>query len=228
MRQNVLKQHSEFPWKDFQLRCNAELLGKYGNLVNRVLVFAANHCGSKAPARSSLRDIDLKLLKEIEELAAEIAHSYETFHLRRASQLMMQLAQTGNVYFDAKKPWSAAKNPETRQDMENTVSCCLECIKALALVSFPIIPETAEKVWSFLGSSSSLSKQNWDHVIKTSVPTGQILPKTEILFKKIEDDVIEEEIEKLKSLSPQNPKSPEAKQAPTAFQSLKPEVSFDD
>lgn len=218
-------QDSEFSWKDFQARCNAELLGKYGNLVNRVLVFAANHCSAKVPAKHPLKEVDKKFLEEVDHLIKEAANSYETFHLRRASQLVMQLAQVGNVYFDGKKPWSSAKLPETREDMENTIRCCLECIKALALISFPIIPETAQKVWHLIGYQTDLSKQNWDTVAKQELAPGQSLPKPEILFKKVEDNVIESEMEKLKNLGEKQNVSPEQ---PSAYHPLKPEVSIDD
>lgn len=218
-------QDSEFSWKDFQARCNAELLGKYGNLVNRVLVFATNHCSAKVPAKHALKEVDKKFLEEVDHLVKEAANSYETFHLRRASQLVMQLAQAGNVYFDGKKPWSSAKLPETREDMENTIRCCLECIKALALVSFPIIPETAQKVWGLIGYQTDLSKQNWDTVAKQELEPGQSFPKPEILFKKVEDNVIESEMEKLKHLGEkQNVPS----EQPSAYHPLKPEVSIDD
>jgi methionyl-tRNA synthetase len=64
---------------------------------------------------------------------------------------MMQIAQTGNVYFDEKKPWTLAKVPETHPQMEAVLYCCLECLKRLALVSSPIIPEAAQKLWEMLG-----------------------------------------------------------------------------
>ena len=82
---------SEFSWKDFQMRCNAELLGKFGNFVNRVLVFAKQHCHGTAP---KIRGED-PFLKQMDDLVDMAAHSYEQFHLRKASQVLMELAQVG-------------------------------------------------------------------------------------------------------------------------------------
>jgi len=192
---------SEFSWKDFQARCNAELLGKYGNLVNRVLVFAAKNCGGEVAPLENLEEEDKKFLEKVAGLAGEIAEAYESFRLRRAAHLMMELAQSGNGYFDGKKPWVDAKDPATEPRMRATVACCLECLKTLALVSSPIIPGTAEEVWRFLGQSGRLVEANWQKVLESPLPAGQKLCKPKILFKKIEDEQIEEEIAKLHQLS---------------------------
>lgn len=192
---------SEFTWKDFQSRCNTDLLGKYGNLVNRVLVFAKNNCGSRVPSVRDLHPIDEDFLKNVKKLVDEAAICYETFKVRRASQIVMELAQLGNVYFDAKKPWKDAKNPDSKHSMETTIVCCLECLKCLALISSPIIPETADKVWKFLGFVSQLENGNWAQTVETPIPGHQLLQEPTILFKKIEDEQIEHELEKLKKMS---------------------------
>jgi methionyl-tRNA synthetase len=189
-------QDSEFTWADFQSRCNAELLGKYGNLANRVLVFAQNQCQGKVPSQAP----DADFLSKIRALASEIEKAYAGFHLRRACSLIMELAQEGNVYFDGKKPWALAKNEATRPEMETVVASCLECIKILALASFPIIPEAAEKLWGLLGFTSRLSDQKWDHVVMGKISAGQNLPKPEVLFKRVEDGIIQQELDALKSL----------------------------
>ncbi|HEY5234844.1 MAG TPA: methionine--tRNA ligase [Rhabdochlamydiaceae bacterium] len=191
---------SEFTWKDFQTRCNSELLGKYGNLANRVLVFLQNKADAKVPSKKNLSDSDRAFLKQLDEIFHEATQSYEHFNLRRASQLMMQIAQTGNVYFDERKPWALAKAPETYPQMESTLYCCLECLKRLALVSSPIIPEAAQKLWEMLGYTTTLSKENWDKVIKDEIPEGRALPQPQILFKRVEDELIEEQENKLKAL----------------------------
>jgi methionyl-tRNA synthetase len=201
---------SEFTWKDFQLRCNGELSGKYGNLVNRVMVFAKNNCGQKVPPKHNLADIDKEFLAQIKELASQIQESYETFRVRRASKLLMDLAQLGNVYFDAKKPWSEAKNPDTRGSMETTIACCLECIKVMALAAFPIIPATAEKVWKMLGYQQPLERLTWTGILDATIPENQGLGESQILFKRVEDEQIQAEIDILQKLSQQK-KSVEAK-----------------
>jgi methionyl-tRNA synthetase len=193
-------QDAEFTWKDFQIRCNSELLGKYGNLANRALVFLQNKAQGKVPSKKQLSDADRAFLKQVNEIAQEAAQSYERFNLRCASQLMMQIAQTGNVYFDEKKPWALAKAPETLPQMESTLYCCLECLKILALVSSPIIPESAQKLWEMLGYTTVLSTQNWQEVIEEKISEGRALPQPQVLFKRVEDTLIKEQENKLKAI----------------------------
>jgi methionyl-tRNA synthetase len=208
-------QDAEFTWRDFQTRCNAELLGKYGNLVNRVLVFAKNHCHSKVPVASSKSS---DFLTKIVSLVAEAEKAYENFQLRKASQLVMELAQVGNVYFDAMKPWVLAKEEKTHPEMKAVIYACLECIKLLALISLPIIPATAEKVWQLLGYTTPLAAERWQDVASQMIPEGQLLPSPEVLFKRVEDEMIADEIAKLAVKTAEKP----AADAPKA------EISIDD
>lgn len=220
---------SEFIWKDFQVRCNSDLLGKYGNLANRVLTFIYTRCEGRVPAKKQLEAVDEQFLKTIQELVDQAAANYEHFKVRRASQVVMELAQHGNIYFDHKKPWLDAKQEATRARMETTLACCIECLKALALISSPIIPETAEHLWNMLGYSSHLQEQDWTVIKQQEVPAGQVIPQPKILFQKVEDEVIEEEIKKLHELSAkhQNGK-PTPAPSQQAVADLKPLVEIDD
>jgi methionyl-tRNA synthetase len=191
---------SEFTWKDFQLRCNSDLVGKYGNLANRVLVFLRARCGEKNPSFSTIELIDQEFLDQIQSIAHAARTSYEEHKLRKASQLIMELAQLGNIYFDQKKPWKDAKQQETHDRMMTTIGCCLECLKTLALISSPIIPTAAQALWELLGYASRLEEQEWSAVLSQKVPEDQAIPEPKILFKKIEDFEIEREIEKLTQL----------------------------
>jgi methionyl-tRNA synthetase len=192
---------SEFTWKDFQTRCNSELLGKFGNLVNRVLVFTRNRCQGCVPGKDSLDAIDTEFLTKIGSFVDQASGAYQSFKLRRASQIIMELAQQGNIYFDSKRPWQDASDPQRQSLMETTVACCFECLKALALISYPIMPQTANEVWTMMGYSTDLGSQDWHEVIKTSVPKGQHLPEPKILFQRVEDEHIQKEIAKLHKLS---------------------------
>lgn len=186
---------AEFTWKDFQLRCNSELLGKYGNLVNRVLVFAQNNCKGCVPEHYPLQPIDQEFLDQISALVSQAKESYQTFKLRRVSQLIMELAQLGNIYFERKQPWKDAKDPAKTQQMELTIGCCLECLKALALISYPIMPETAASVWKMMGNEGEL--EDFNAIMAAPLKAGQRLQTPKILFTKIEDEQIEQELSKL-------------------------------
>lgn len=217
---------SEFTWLDFANRCNGELLGKLGNLVNRVLVFAQNHCIGRIPAIAALEQEDHDFFHSLRTIVDEIKNCYSTCKLRRASQLVMELAQIGNVYFDSKKPWKDAKDLATRGKMETTIACCLECIKFLALCCYPIIPATADKIWNMLGFDLELSNFNWNEVIDTPLTPGVLLPQPSILFKRIEEDQIKQEMAKLPRTIQQKiaPELPKEKKVETA----KAQISIND
>ncbi|MBA3721781.1 MAG: methionine--tRNA ligase [Parachlamydiaceae bacterium] len=216
---------SEFTWKDFQQRCNSDLAGKYGNLANRVLVFIRNNCAGKVPGLDNLEPIDEEFLKSIHELVDQVANNYEQFKVRRASQLIMEIAQKGNIYFDAKAPWKDAKQEETKSRMNTTLACCVECLKLLALVSFPIIPGAASQLWKMIGFQSELKDEDWNKVKDRKITANQPISEPAILFQKVEDDVIELEIQKLRQLSEKHMKKPAAV---TEIPSIKPLVDIED
>lgn len=194
---------SEFTWKDFQHRCNGELLGKYGNLVNRVLVFIQNQCGGVTPQLSpdyEPEGIDSEFLAATAAIVAKAAESYEEYKVRKAAQLIMELAQTGNVYFDTKRPWKDVKEASSHPRMYMTLSNCLDCLKKLALISFPIIPNTAEHLWRMLGEEESIEKLGWKEMLSQPVVASKQLPVPTVLFQRIEDSQIAEEISNLKNL----------------------------
>ncbi|SCA58718.1 Methionine--tRNA ligase [Chlamydiales bacterium SCGC AB-751-O23] len=214
---------SEFTWKDFQNRCNSELLGKLGNFINRTMVFTHKSFNSKVPKASNLNEDDQAFLKKIRDLTNQIQTSYAEFKLRQVTQLIMELAQTGNVYFDHKAPWKANKDASLLEDAQNCIHLCIECIKCLALVSNPIIPSSSLKTWSMLGAEKDLLQYGWKGVMDMDI-TDLKLKEAEVLFKKVEDDIIKTEREKLESIL----KKVSAKEEASVTEALKPSISFDD
>jgi methionyl-tRNA synthetase len=200
-------QDSEFTWKEFQGRCNSDLVGKFGNFINRTLVFIQNNLGGVTPTRGQFDEVDAQFLTDLHALAARASDCYATFSVRRAASTLMEMAALGNVYFDQKKPWIMAKEPEARAQMETMLSLCLECAKMLALVASPIMPEAAEKIWKMLGLSGRVSEHIWDKVL--AIPYDEMkLSKPTPLFRKIEDEEIEKEIQKLKGREEKKEMSP--------------------
>ena len=202
-------QDSEFTWKDFQSRCNADLVGKYGNFVHRVLVFIQQKTEGKIPQSKQLDPIDSEFQEKMKSIVSECEKAYGSFQLRKACQHVMELAQAGNVYFDAKKPWKAAKDPLLTDSMYTTLRCCLECIQLLALVSYPVIPEAAEKIAIMLGlSPKDFFALGWKGVIASPLQEGLHLPEPQTLFAKVEDDVIAPYQAALTSKAASVPKEP--------------------
>lgn len=213
---------SEFTWKDFQMRCNAELLGKFGNFVNRVLVFARQHCSGQVPARGELHEPDLEFLRQMNKLVEAASFNYETFRLRKACQTLMELAALANTYFDAKKPWVLAKDPSQKNNLNTVIALCLECIKNMALVASPVIPIAAQKIWRMLGCSGELAKGSWDAIHQSQLPVKQILIEPEILFRKIEDAEIEEQVKKLAQTI-----GPKKMETVPSFEPVKAAIAYD-
>ncbi|MCH9633903.1 MAG: Methionine--tRNA ligase [Chlamydiae bacterium] len=197
---------SEFSWKDFQSKNNADLVGKFGNYINRVLVFLHERCQGVIPKLISSHSKDHQYLEDIKGCSEQIVLSFENFHLRRASAQIMELATLGNIYFDEMQPWKTLKT-----DLKRTkaiLAHCLEGIKVLAIAAYPIIPETSEKIWHLLGFKDKLCDINYSKRLERPLQEGQPLLKPEILFQKIENEQIEKE---LKSLHAKKTKEPQKK-----------------
>lgn len=207
-------QDSEFTWKDFQTKCNSDLVGKFGNFIHRTLVFLQNNCQGKVPRAASLDARDEQFLADLEALMVKVEEAYSGFHVRRAAQLVMELAALGNVYFDAKKPWQLAKNSDQHAEMHTTIALCLECIKYLALAASPILPDATAKIWGLIGLDVPSS---WDSCKQQKLVPGTLLAMPKTLFSKLEDEQIAKEIALLSAPTPQIAEEPKT-----------PYISFDD
>ncbi|MBI5273683.1 MAG: methionine--tRNA ligase [Chlamydiales bacterium] len=190
---------SEFLWKDFQSRCNADLVGKYGNLANRTLTFIHTRMNKEVPPCGSLTEKDQVFISEMKRFANEIATAYSSHQLRKASSLIMELSALGNAYFDHAKPWVLLKEASSINELNTSLHLCIYCLQVLALVSSPIIPTAAGDLWEQLGYKTRLEKGSWETIIGQMPISGTSLPMPHIIFKKIEDDIIQEEIQKLNS-----------------------------
>lgn len=197
---------SEFLWKDFQQRCNAELLGKYANFANRVLTFINSKMDQKVPSSEHLLEKDLAFLEKCKNLVNELAVSYSSYHLRKAASQIMELASYGNAYFDHEKPWVLVKNPMERHRLESVLYTCLCCLEMLSIVSYPIVPNMAGELWELLGHQN-ISDQNWDIINQERPKPGIALPKPFRLVEKVEDNDIQEEIDFLMQTDTQQTKS---------------------
>ena len=184
---------SSFTWQDFFMRCNAELVGKYGNFVNRVLTFIQQHLSGVIPEFFYLNRGDREFIKKLEILLAEGKECFATFSLRKASQILMEMATLGNQYFDREKPWELIKNSENKERLHTVLYLCLRAIQFLALLSYPIMPGTSEKLWGLLGETISILDKGWETISKRKLTPGKRLPTPERLFKKLEMDQIKKE-----------------------------------
>lgn len=188
-------QDSEFTWKEFQMRCNSELLGKLGNFIHRVLTFTHQYLGGVVPNKA-LRAEDKAHIQKMHELLDQGYEAFEQFSLRRATSVLMEMAQSCNSYFDHQKPWALRKNPAELSTLEALIYTCLESIRLMTLICLPLIPQTAAKILDFL----RLKPSTWAHFAKQSLSVGHALKVPTLLFRKIEDEEIAAEVAQLKKL----------------------------
>ncbi|MDR2065403.1 MAG: methionine--tRNA ligase [Prevotellaceae bacterium] len=208
---------NDFTWKDFQTRNNSELVAVLGNFVNRVLVLTAKYFDNKVPAIKQTTAYDDEILAEIPKIKQNIEESIETYHFREALKETMNLARLGNKYLADTEPWKLAKTDMERVSAILAVS--LQICANITIAIEPFMPFTAQKLLKML----NISQYKWDSLGKTDLlKAGDNLGKTELLFEKIEDDVINKQIQKLLDTKKANELG---NYKPSA---LKPNIGFDD
>ena len=183
---------SEFTWKDYQARVNNELVAILGNFVNRVMILMHKFYDGKIEAGSAAITLqDENLNSELGRLYDELERSFEGYKFRQAQQTMMELARLGNRYLTEKEPWKSIKtNPE---DAKLALHNCLLLIGHLATCLQPFLPGTAKKILHMLNWHKDTVAFDEEMVFAN----GHQLNPAELLFEKIEDDLIERQIQKL-------------------------------
>lgn len=193
---------TDFSWKQFQSRHNDELADILGNFINRSMTFVHRFYGGKVPVLGPLDEMDQAMLEDIRTAPERVGALLETFELRKATKTFMDVCRAANKYFNDKAPWETRKtNPDV---CATTLNICLQISRVLSVLMAPIIPDASEKVKRMLCLESA---ETWDSVAETMLPDGHSIGEAEILFVKIEDDVIDREIEKLRKLA--DPPTPE-------------------
>ena len=185
---------SEFTWKEFQSRINNELAAIYGNFVNRTLVLTQKYYEGIIPAPNKFNAEDLLVLKELQEIPERISKNIYEYKLREAQAEMMNLARLGNKYLADQEPWKVIKIDEER--VKTILYIALQITAALSIGSFPFIPDTSKKLQKMLNFSS----ENWTDLLQKEVlQAGNKIGEVEILFPKIEDELVENEVAKLQN-----------------------------
>jgi len=210
---------NDFTWKDFQTRNNSELVAIYGNFVNRVLVLSQKYYQGKVPSKHTLEAVDQNVIRELQAIPEKIGLQLEKYRFREASQSLMQLARMGNKYLADEEPWKLVKtNPER---VETIMHIALQVTAALAVLSEPFLPHTAQKLSQML--QLERLQLGWDSISQNTelIPAGHTLGTADLLFQRIEDAAIETQIHKL-----QNTQSSSMK-ADTRYEPEKDLINFE-
>lgn len=212
---------NDFTWADFQARNNNELVAVLGNFVNRAMVLTHKYFKGRVPACAELTDQDKEVMAEILIIRDETQRLMDDFHIRDAQRKALDLARLGNKYLADTEPWKLAKT-----DMERVgtiLNISLQIAANLSLLFEPFLPFSMRKLREMLHLESELS---WERIGRTDLMSvGAAVAKPELLFEKIDDEVIEAQREKLRATKIANE---EAKKAEAKVEPIAPEIAFDD
>lgn len=208
---------NDFTWKDFQARNNNELVAILGNFINRTLVLTNNYYEGKVPPRGETDQNDLDTLKEISRLKETIEASLEAFKFREALKEAMNLARLGNKYLADAEPWKVIRNDPER--VKTIMNISLQITANLTIVFEPFLPFSMDKLRGWI----NLSGMNWNNAGNSDLlAPGHLINIPGLLFDKIEDQEISNQIEKLLSAKKTN------EAAVSKITPAKNSVTFDD
>ena len=210
---------NDFTWKDFQSRNNSELVAVLGNFVNRALVLTKKYYDGVVPACGQMTDYDKATIDELQKIKASLERNIETYHFREALKDAMAYARIGNKYLADTEPWKVVKTDPER--VKTILNIALQITANTAIAIEPFMPFSAEKMLKML----AVEKFGWEQLGSMElIAAGHTIGEAELLFEKIEDDVIQKQLDKLEA-------SRRAKLEAEAAQNVteqKAEVSFDD
>ena len=208
---------NNFTWKDFQERNNSELVAVYGNFVNRALQLTKKYWGGVVPACGELQEVDEKAIAEFKDVKEKVEQYLNVFKFREAQKEAMNLARIGNRYITECEPWKVWKTDPKR--VETILNISLQLVANLAIAFEPFLPFSSEKLRKMI----NMPNFEWTQLGSTDLlKAGTQLGEPELLFEKIEDEVIEKQLQKLADTKKAN------EEASYQAAPIKPEVSFDD
>lgn len=201
---------NDFTWRDYQARNNNELVAIYGNFVNRALVLTHKYFDGKVPPLGRLTEIDEEMLREVAAIPAELDDQLEHFHFREALKTAMQLARIGNKYLADTEPWKVIKSDPDR--VATILHLALQLVGNLSIAFAPFTPFSTRRLLAMLQVEEegfAFSRFGATDLL----PEGHQLGTPELLFEKIEDEVIQAQLDKLaaiKKLNEEQNRHPEA------------------
>ncbi|WP_315449037.1 methionine--tRNA ligase [Segatella salivae] len=208
---------NNFTWKDFQERNNSELVAIYGNFVNRALQLTKKYWAGVVPACGELQDVDRATLEEFEGVKDKLEAYLDAFKFREAQKEAMNLARIGNKYITECEPWKVWKTDPKR--VETILYISLQLVANLAIAFEPFLPFSSEKLRKLINMESF----DWNELGSTNLlKAGHQLAEPELLFDKIEDDVIQYQLDKLAATKKAN------EAAAFKAEPIKKEVAFED
>ena len=210
---------NDFTWKDFQARNNSELVAVLGNFINRALVLTKKYYDGVIPERGQINDYDEATIEELQKIKESLERNIEHYHVREALKDAMAYARIGNKYLADTEPWKVVKTDPER--VKTILNIALQITANVAIAIEPFMPFSSRKILDML----AVDKFGWESLGSMELlAAGHTIGEAQLLFEKIEDDVIQKQLDKLEA-------SRKAKLAAEAAQNVtaqKAEVTFDD
>ena len=198
---------NDFTWADFQARNNNELVAIYGNFINRALVLTQKYFGGKVPARGELNDYDRRTIEEFQNVKAQLEDLLDNFRFRDAQKEAMNLARIGNKYLADTEPWKLAKTDMART--ATVLNLALQIAANLSIAFEPFLPFSSERLRGML----CLDKCEWSTLGSIDqLPEGHALGETSLLFEKIEDTAIQQQLDRLARIKQENAEAAKAEE----------------
>ena len=186
---------NDFTWADFQARNNNELVAILGNFINRVFVLCHKYWDGSIPKQNVIEQIDLDLIAELKAKPKEIANLIEKYKFRFALQAVMDLARLGNKYLADTEPWKLFKQDKGEARTETILNISIQLITTLSIVCEPFMPFTSQKIKDIL----NIKLKDWKYAGKLdNINPGHRIKKPSLLFSRIEDSEVANQINKLK------------------------------
>ena len=190
---------NDFTWKDYQARNNNELVAVLGNFVNRALVLTQKYYGGVVPACGELTEYDQQTITELSGIKASLEHNIENYRFREALKDAMNFARIGNKYLADSEPWKLIKTDTER--VKTILNIAIQITASIATAIEPFMPFSAAKILNML----AVEKFGWDTLGSMElIAAGHTIGTPTLLFEKIEDDVIQRQLDKLEATKAAN------------------------
>ena len=190
---------NDFTWKDYQARNNNELVAVLGNFVNRALVLTKKYYDGVVPACGELTDYDRDTIAELSTIKASLENNIENYRFREALKDAMNFARIGNKYLADSEPWKLIKTDAER--VKTILNIALQITANIAVAIEPFMPFSAAKILNML----ACEKFGWERLgAMDLLAEGHHIGEPTLLFEKIEDDVIQKQLDRLAEIKKQN------------------------
>ena len=210
---------NDFTWKDFQARNNNELVAILGNFVNRALVLTQKYYDGVVPACGELNDYDRETIEELKKVKGALEQNIENYRFREALKEAMNVARIGNKYLADTEPWKVIKSDPER--VKTILNIALQITANTAIAIEPFMPFSAKKMLDML----AVEPFGWENLGSMElIAAGHKIGTPSLLFEKIEDEVIQKQLDKLAATKAAN----QAAEAAQNVEAQKEAVSFED